>query len=163
MNVRPARRADAELVAELLDEATRWVGERGFEQWPLPFPRDQLVASIDRGEVHVVEEDCEPVATVTLYFDDARYWGDRPPDAVYVHKLAVRRDRAGLGLGAAIINWAAATALAAQRQFVRLDCLADNPGIRRYYEELGFDHRGDLELGGRNMSLYERRVHRHGN
>ncbi len=163
MNVRLARRADVAVVAELLDEATRWVGERGFEQWPLPFPRDQLVASIDRGEVHVVEEDGEPVATVTLYYEDPRYWGDRPPDAVYVHKLAVRRDRAGLGLGAAIIDWAAATARAAERQFVRLDCLADNPGIRGYYEQLGFEHCGELVLGGRNMSLYERRVHRHGN
>ena len=38
------------------------------------------------------------------------YWGDRPPDALYVHKLAVRRDRAGRGIGAAIVEWANAEA-----------------------------------------------------
>ncbi|HEY3017365.1 MAG TPA: hypothetical protein VGJ23_00895 [Gaiellaceae bacterium] len=27
------------------------------------------------------------MATVTLYYDDARYWGDRPPDAVYYEEL----------------------------------------------------------------------------
>jgi hypothetical protein len=65
-------------VAGLLDEATRWVRELGFEQWPLPFPRRELGHAIDRGEVYVVEADGgEPVATVTLLWGDPMYWGDR--------------------------------------------------------------------------------------
>ena len=159
MNVRKARQDDAGTVAELLDEATRWVGELGFEQWALPFPRHELAAAIDREEVYVVEDDDgEPVATVTLLWDDPMYWGGRPPDAAYVHKLAVRRDRAGRGIGAAVMAWANAEAAEAGREFLRLDCLGDNPEIRDYYERLGFEHRGDLRLNGRNMSLYERAV-----
>ena len=158
MNVRPAHREDENTVAELLDEATRWVGELGYEQWPLPFPRDELAAAIARAEVYVVEDEGEAVATVTLLWDDPLYWGERPSDAAYVHKLAVRRDRSGRGIGAAIVAWANAEALEAGREFLRLDCLRDNPGIRDYYEQLGFEHRGDLTLGGRPMSLYERRV-----
>ena len=158
MNVRPAHREDENTVAELLDEATRWVGELGYEQWPLPFPRDELAAAIARAEVYVVEDKGDAVATVTLLRDDPLYWGERPPDAVYVHKLAVRRDRSGRGIGAAIVAWANAEAVEAGRDFLRLDCLRDNPGIRDYYEQLGFEHRGDLILGGRHMSLYERAV-----
>jgi predicted N-acetyltransferase YhbS len=158
VNVRPAGHEDAEMVAQLLDEATRWVGELGYEQWPLPFPRDQLAAAIDRGEVYVVEDEGDAVATVTLLWDDPMYWGEQPSDAVYVHKLAVRRDRAGRGIGSAIVAWANAEAVEAGRDFLRLDCLGDNPGIRDYYEQLGFEHRGDLILGGRQMSLYERPV-----
>ena len=158
MNVRPAHREDENTVAELLDEATHWVGELGYEQWPLPFPRDELAAAIARAEVYVVEDEGEAVATVTLLWDDPLYWGERPSDAAYVHKLAVRRDRSGRGIGAAIVAWANAEALEAGREFLRLDCLRDNPGIRDYYEQLGFEHRGDLTLGGRPMSLYERRV-----
>ena len=146
-------------VAGLLDEATVWVNDLGFSQWPLPFPRDQLAAAIGRGEVYVVEsEDGEGVATVSMLPDDPEYWGDQPPDAFYVHKLAVRRDQAGRGIGAAIVEWANAEAAEAGREFLRLDCLADNPGIRDYYEDLGFEHRGDLVLDGRKMSLYERPV-----
>jgi GNAT superfamily N-acetyltransferase len=89
------------------------------------------------------------------------YWGERPPDAAYVHKLAVRRACAGQGIGRAIVEWADRTAAKAGRQFLRLDCLGDNPGIRRYYEGLGFEHRGDLVLNGRTMSTYERDVHSH--
>jgi GNAT superfamily N-acetyltransferase len=159
VNVRRAQQEDAATVAGLLDEATVWVNDLGFSQWPLPFPGDQLAAAIDRGEVYLVEgEDGEAVATVTILRDDPMYWGDRPQDAFYVHKLAVRRDRAGRGIGAAIVEWANAEAAEAGREFLRLDCLGDNPGIRDYYEDLGFQHRGDLVLDGLNMSLYERTV-----
>jgi len=159
VNVKRARHEDADTVAELLDEATVWVGELGFEQWPLPFPRDELAEAIDRGEVYVVEgEDDEPVATLVLLQEDPQYWGDRPQDAFYLHKFAVRRDRAGRGIGAAVVEWANAEAAEAGREFLRLDCLCDNPRIRDYYEDLGFEHRGDLVLNGRNMSLYERPV-----
>ena len=158
MKVRPARAEDVACVGELLDEATRWVGERGFEQWPLPFPRDELAAAIERGEVYLAQVDGRAAATVTLLLDDPMYWGERPPDAVYVHKLAVRRELAGRGIGAALVEWANAEAVAAGRLFLRLDCLRDNPVIRKYYESLGFEHRADLERGGRRMSLYERSV-----
>ena len=162
MNIRRCQATDVAVVGALLDEATVWVGQRGYEQWPLPFPRDEIAAAIHRGEVYVAEVDREVVATVTLLWDDPMYWGKRPPDAVYVHKLAVRRACAGQRIGTAIVDWAEATAAAHGRRFVRLDCLGDNPGIRAYYEALGFEHRGDLVRNGRNMSIYERRVHRHG-
>jgi ribosomal protein S18 acetylase RimI-like enzyme len=86
------------------------------------------------------------------------YWGERPADAAYVHKLAVRRACAGRRIGSAIVEWADRTAAAARREFLRLDCLGDNAGIRGYYEQLGFEHRGDLVVNNRNMSIYERPV-----
>jgi GNAT superfamily N-acetyltransferase len=158
VNVREARPADVEVVAGLLDEATRWVGERGFEQWPLPFPRRQIAEAIARGEVFVGEADGEPVATVTILTEDPQYWGVRPPDALYVHKLAVARAHAGRGFGTEVIRWADCRAASFGRRFLRLDCLGDSAGIRRYYERLGFQHRGDLVRGNRNMCIYERRV-----
>jgi GNAT superfamily N-acetyltransferase len=161
VRVRRARPEDVAVVAALLDEATVWVGARGHEQWPLPFPLDELATAIGRGEVYVAEGAGETVATVTLLWEDQMYWGERPPDAAYVHKLAVRRACSGQGIGRAIVDWADKTAAKAGRQFLRLDCLGDNPGIRRYYEELGFEHRGDLVVNGRNMSIYERHVHSH--
>jgi ribosomal protein S18 acetylase RimI-like enzyme len=146
-------------VAELLDEATVWVGERGYEQWPLPFPHGEIAAAIEREEVYLAEIEGDPVATVTLLWDDQQYWPAAEPDAAYVHKLAVRRAAAGRRIGQAIVEWADRTAAAAGRDFLRLDCLRDNPGIRAYYERLGFEHRGDLVVNGRDMSIYERRVH----
>jgi GNAT superfamily N-acetyltransferase len=160
VNVRLARPEDVETVAGLLDDATAWVAELGHEQWPLPYPREDMAAAIERGEVYLAEFDGEAVGTVTILVDDPAYWGERPPDAHYVHKLAVRRDRGGRGLGAALVGWADLRAAHAGRAFLRLDCLRDDPGIRSYYERLGFEHRGDLNDRARGLflSLYERPV-----
>jgi ribosomal protein S18 acetylase RimI-like enzyme len=159
VKVRTCQAGDVAVVAALLDEATVWVGERGYEQWPLPFPHDEISAAIERGEVYVAELDGDVAATVTLLWDDPLYWPDSPPDAAYVHKLAVSRACAGQRIGQAIVEWADRTAAHEGRDFLRLDCLRDNPGIRAYYERLGFEHRGDLVVNGRDMSIYERRVH----
>ncbi|HSC73921.1 MAG TPA: GNAT family N-acetyltransferase [Gaiellaceae bacterium] len=163
MNVRRCQTHDVPAVARLLDEATVWVGERGYEQWPLPYPWEEIAAAVERGEVYLAELGGDVVATVTLLWDDTPHWGERPPDAAYVHKLAVSRACAGRRIGHAIVEWADATAAANGRFFLRLDCLRTNPGIRKYYEELGFEHRGDEIVNGRDLSLYERTVHARGN
>jgi GNAT superfamily N-acetyltransferase len=160
VNVRIATVEDVETVGGLMDEATAWVNGLGHEQWPRPFPRDQLAAAVGRGEVFVAEEDGDPIATVTVLTADPVYWGERPPDALYIHKLVVRRDRAGRGLGADIVAWVDARAAESGRRFLRLDCLRDDPGIRAYYERLGFERQGDFDDGARGLqlSLYERQV-----
>src|SRR5262249_22188592 len=141
------------------DEATLWVEARGYEQWPLPFPREEIADAIERGEVYVAEVGGDVVATVTLLWDDELHWGERPPDAAYGHKLAVSRARAGQQIRRAIVEWADEPAAANGRSFLRLDCQRANPGIRNYYDELGFEHRADDVINGRDLSLYERPVH----
>ena len=96
MNIRRCQTTDVAVVGALLDEATVWVGERGYEQWPLPYPRDEIAAAIDRGEVYVAELDGDIVATVTLLWDDPTYWGKQPPDEVlgFEHRGdLIRNDR----------------------------------------------------------------------
>jgi GNAT superfamily N-acetyltransferase len=160
VNVRLAGVGDIETVGGLMDEASAWVNELGHAQWTRPFPRDALAAAVSRGEVYVAEVEGRAVATVTLLEADPVYWGERPPDALYVHKLVVRRDHAGRGLGAALVEWVDEQAAEAGRRFLRLDCLRDDPGIRTYYERLGFEHCGDFDDTGRGLqlSLYERSV-----
>jgi GNAT superfamily N-acetyltransferase len=160
VHVRIATVGDVDIVGALMDEATAWVNGLGHEQWPRPFPRDELAAAVERGEIFVAEEDGDPIATVTVLDADPVYWGERPPDALYVHKLVVRRDRAGRGLGADPVAWVDARAAECGRRFLRLDCLRDDPGIRAYYERLGFEHQRDFddEARGLQLSLYERPV-----
>ncbi len=158
MKVRLATVDDVPLVAEMLDEATAFVRTKGRDQWPVPYPQEKLRDSVADETLYVVELEGEPAATFTLLADDPKFWGDRPPDALYLHKLAVRRAFAGRGLGARIVEWIAGEARRRGRSFIRLDCQRDLPGIRRYYDELGFDLRGELERGPRAWALYERRV-----
>jgi GNAT superfamily N-acetyltransferase len=159
MMVRLATEADVPSVAAMLDEATLFVRSKGSDQWPVPFPQDELRRRVAGGELYVVEVGREPAATFTLLLEDPFFWGERPPDAVYLHKLAVRRDFAGRKLGARIVEWIVSDAAGRGREFVRLDCQRDLPGIRAYYERLGFELRGEKTKGpNRAWALYERNV-----
>ncbi len=158
MNVRLAALEDVPVVAEMLDEATAYVRTMGRDQWPVPFPQDELHGRVARGELYVVDVDGVPAATFTLLVDDPFFWGERPNDAVYLHKLAVRRAFAGRKLGERIVEWIVREASARGRDFVRLDCQRDLPGIRRYYERLGFELRGEKEGERFAWALYERAV-----
>ena len=151
MKIRAAGPEDVEVVAEMLDEA----GE-----WPRPFSRDELVQRIERAELFLVDLDGEPAATFTVLWDDVPFWGEQPPDAAYLHKLTVRPPFRGRGLGAQIVEWVEQRAVEAGRAHLRLDCRRDNPGIRGYYERLGFEHRGDVHHPRFAAALYERPISR---
>jgi ribosomal protein S18 acetylase RimI-like enzyme len=149
---------DVEEVCDLLAEAAAWMRGRGIEQWPRRFPRTQIAESVARGETYLARLGDATAGTLALEWEDPLFWGDRPRDAGYVHRVAVRRAFAGRGLGARLVDWAAERVVARGRRYLRLDCMAQNARLRRYYEELGFEHRGDVERGKWRASIYERPV-----
>lgn len=132
-------------VLAVLDEAAAWLGERGVRQWPPRFQREWIELAVLAGDTWLAVDGRHVLATVTLGWADG-LWADRPAPAAYVHRLAVRRTAAGLG--ARILDWAAATAAAEGRHFLRLDCVASNRRLRDYYEAAGFRHRGDAPVSG---------------
>jgi GNAT superfamily N-acetyltransferase len=132
-------------VLDLLGEAAAWTAAIGFANWPARFPRAVVTRGIAAGELYVGHDDGAIVATVALAWSDVMIWGEREPDAGYVHRLAVRRDRAGAGLGAVIVDWAAERVRSQGRAWLRLDVTADNLPLCSYYERLGFVYQGDAE------------------
>ena len=157
LDVRRAGPEDVDELVAILSECARWLLERGIEQWPDPFPRERVAALTARGEFHLARLGCEPVATVALLWSDPTFWGERPPDAGYVHALAVRRAHADRGLGARLLDWAEREVAAAEREFLRLDCRTENAALRRYYESVGFERRGEAAVDDFVSTLYERR------
>ncbi len=155
-----AHEEDLDTVLDILYEAAEWLAERGIHsQWrPGTLSRTTFLEQIRRREVYLARLGEEVVGTVTLQWEDQPFWGNTPPDAGYIHKLAIKRAFAGRGLGLEILEWAEAQARRAGKRFLRLDCIADNPRIREYYERVGFIHRGDLDHSGWKASLYEKKL-----
>ena len=143
--IRPAVPSDVSSVLDLLTEAAERMVRLGFPNWPERFPDAVVTRGIAKGELFVAEEHVALVATVTLQWSDLMIWGRMEPTAGYVHRLAVRSDRAGAGLGAALLEWASEQVAAAGRSCLRVDCSADNLPLCAYYERLGFEYRGDRE------------------
>ena len=156
--VRPAQADDAGLVEEILTEAARWTAERGVPApWPVPYPRANFLPRLLRGEVYLAQAaDGPSVATVTLQWDDVPFWGEQPPIAGYVHRLAVRPAHRGQGWGRWLLEWAALRCRAAGRGLLRLDCVQANRALCAYYERLGFVFERSVEAGGFRCALFER-------
>jgi GNAT superfamily N-acetyltransferase len=132
-------------VLAVFDEVAAWLGERGVQQWPPRFEREWIEPALLAGDTWLAVDDGQVLATVTLDRADG-LWVGLPAPAAYVHRLAVRRVAAGLGTR--ILDWAAATAAAEGRHYLRLDCVATNRRLRDYYAAAGFQHRGDVPVSG---------------
>jgi GNAT superfamily N-acetyltransferase len=134
-----------DIVLSVLDEAAAWLRSREIVQWPSRFEPSWVQGAIRRGEVWVVRVGETISATVTLDLADPA-WDAVPGCALYVHRMAVRRQAAGLG--AVILAWAAAVARERDLEALRLDCVASNGRLRAYYQAAGFTHRGDATAAG---------------
>lgn len=160
IDVRQADRGDLPTVTGLLDEASAWLTARGQVGWPRPFPLPTLEATLTLGPTYLAWDGPTQAGTFALHHTDVRFWGDRPGEppgySCYLHKLAVRRGYAGLGRE--LVTLAELLAREGGAARLRLDCRADSPGIRSYYEAAGFSHRGEISGPGFDTvyALYEK-------
>jgi ribosomal protein S18 acetylase RimI-like enzyme len=161
--IRRADPSDFEAARDVLSSAAAWARDRGIERWwPVPFPAERLRPALDQGHLYVAIAEGQIVGTIVFKWEDAKVWGDEPPVAGYVHMLAVRKDRPLSGVGELLLSWAAERTRENRRSLLRLDCLATNDGLVRYYEGLGFrrvrqvprPYPGD----DRNVQLFEKEV-----
>jgi ribosomal protein S18 acetylase RimI-like enzyme len=139
LRIRRAEPADFEAARAVLTSAAAWARDRGVERWwPVPFPAERLRPALENGHLYVAESGREVVGTMVFKWEDPRVWGAEPPVAGYIHMLAVRKDRPLRGLGQVLLAWAADRIRENGRPLIRLDCLATNTPLVRYYEGLGF-------------------------
>lgn len=160
-----ATAGDARTIRALQDEAREWLQSRGLDQWSTvrhadPASPRSLESAIARGEVWVWRNHTGTVATATLDdFADPEFWteADEPDDALYLHRMIVRRSSSGSGLGATILNWASSYTAGTGRAWLRLDAWRSNTALQDYYRSQGFTHVRTVELPHRGSgALFQR-------
>lgn len=158
LTVTQAQPDDLAAALAIDESAYNWRASIGFPGGVAPRPlRDLFAQSIARHEMYLARRDGVPAGKLSLQWED-QLWLDVPGTAGYVHGLAAHRDFAGQAVGLALLGWAERHVATAGREYLRLDCDAQNPKLRAYYERAGFAHRGDVVLPHRVASRYERRI-----
>jgi GNAT superfamily N-acetyltransferase len=151
--IEPGRDRDLPAVLAMREEASRWLAERGVDQWREPWPSQEaqearILASLRARETWMVRDtDGATAATVALdEHADPRLWDpdDRQQPALYLHRLIVRRPWAGLG--PRVLDWAARRAARLNKAWVRIDVWTHNYALHRYYLDHGFNHVRTLNL-----------------
>ncbi|MGW1893208.1 tyrosine-protein phosphatase [Streptomyces sp. NPDC002004] len=138
------RRAGERDLAELVrlrDDAARWQLAHGIDQWkPGQLGERHFRERLADGEVWIATlgPDGPTAGAWELWWDDPAAWGPRPPTAGYVHRLMTDRRTAPPGTGLRMLAEAERRIAAAGRDLCRLDCLANNPRLRAYYEQAGY-------------------------
>jgi ribosomal protein S18 acetylase RimI-like enzyme len=162
LEIRRAGSGDLAEAAAILEDAIEWADRRGFRSWehgtfsdPEGWGRERLEEALRSDGLFLVTLAGTPVATFSLLPEDRLFWPDAADDALYLHRFAVPREHSGRGVGAEALVFMRGEVRRAGRRYLRLDCLADNPGIRAYYERAGFEHRGDTVVHDIRFSLYE--------
>jgi GNAT superfamily N-acetyltransferase len=144
--LRRATVSDMEVVIRLIDDAAEWLQGIGTDQWATPWPnrvgRDsRIMSSISQGKTWIGWDNDIAAATITADPDYNPYWPDdlRRDPAVYVHRLVVGRPYKGVGLGAALLNWAGKTARRDHgARWIRVNAWTTNLGLHAYYLRQGF-------------------------
>jgi ribosomal protein S18 acetylase RimI-like enzyme len=146
--------------AEILEAAAQWGALSGRPSWrPGSFAGlestgiSRLRDDLERNSLFLVRLGNDAVATFSLLESDATFWPSAGDEALYLHRFAVRRSAAGCGGHA--IAWSAEEAQRRRRDYIRLDCLAENQRIRRYYEGHGFAAVDERLIDEVRFSLYE--------
>jgi GNAT superfamily N-acetyltransferase len=157
-------RVGPELACEalgILREAAAWALGRGVNVWADAELREQdLLAAAELGQLLMGFSGDRFAATMLLQSSDPIYWPDAAPHtALYLHKIAVRREFAGLGWLSRLIEFAVNDARDRGVPWLRLDTLCRSP-LEGLYARHGFAALNEppIVIGGRLMIRMERRL-----
>lgn len=160
MAVEKAVAGDEAAVLNIMRDAAAWLKDRGINQWSgmLTSKGPELIDHrVKEGVAYLASLNGERIGTVAFYWEDPGIWGDMGKDGLagYIHGLAVLRKYAGKNIGRALLNWAMEE-IKSRKPLVRLDCMAANPRLCRYYEDVGFSCCGQKTFpNGWKSNLYE--------
>lgn len=127
VTVRQATSSDVDTVSAILVEAADWLTSRDIPMWKAgELSPERIASDVAAGLFFLAEQHGEPVGTVKFELSDQRFWPDMPDgDSAFVHRLAVRRSAAGIGVSTTLLAWSLARAIALERA-----CTSDSTARR---------------------------------
>jgi len=168
--ISPVTREDLKDIIELRDEATEWLHGLGTDQWQQAWPdaqgeNERLESSIDKGNTWIVRDGPVAVATFVIdTFSDPQLWteDEQAEPALYIHRFIVRRDRAGIELGATLMDlievWAKPHEDYEGYDWLRVDVWTTNEDLHKYYRRIGFDYLRTVPGDYPSSALFQREV-----
>ena len=116
----------------------------------------RIAPDVAAGLFFLAECDGEIAGTIKFQLEDPVIWPEVSPEqSAFIHRVAVRRRFAGVGVSSALLQWSVSRARSLGRRYLRLDCDAARPRLRAVYERFGFAHHSDRQVGPYLVARYE--------
>ena len=139
IKLRPATKADIPVIRDILTDGTHTKQAYDDDAWGTDdWTNDEVVERMAVKTFYLICQSDDIIGTFSLQWEDEGNWGPMPPDAGYLHSLAIKDDFHGQNIGVKAIDLAAQEVAKKGRKFLRLDCPAANKSLCAYYENQGF-------------------------
>jgi GNAT superfamily N-acetyltransferase len=160
ISIHQATLNDLSTVSGILSEAALWLEQQNMALWQKNEVSPEGVRQdIESGLFYVAFYESCSAGVVKFQTEDPIFWSDIPhEDSAFIHRLAVRRSFSGGSVSTALMQWAVEQSRGLGKKFLRLDCAADRSRLRAVYENFGFQHHSDRQVGAYFVSRYEYRV-----
>jgi GNAT superfamily N-acetyltransferase len=175
--LRLATSADLDEVRGLVREAAKWLRtSKDTDQWANPWPdqagqKERILSDLLKRKTWLVWDGAIAAATITIDTDEPVDLDERPvwpahkrrEPALYIRRVVVSRRYAGLGLGSALLDWAADVARRDyEATLIRIDVWTTNLNLHAYYEGQRFTRRQGRDprelTNYPSQALFEREV-----
>lgn len=155
-DIKTAKAEDAPRVIDILHGAAHWLNSTGKPMWQLDeLDPIQIEKDVVAGQFYLAYFDGEPVGTFKLIWQDLEYWPEYDDSSAgYVHRLAIKRELAGLGLSQCMLHFAANECSNNNKNYLRLDCAKLIKKLQRFYESTGFQFHSYFDHGDYEVARY---------
>lgn len=141
--MRKVSEADLSQITTLYGEALTHAKNVGHIDWPDPFTLADVAQIYATNELYCFgSQTIDGVARISDQ-PDVRIWGERNERAIYLAKVATSNAVRGTRYFETVMLPDIRGTFGAQL-LLRLDCLADNPGLKDLYSAIGFSELGNV-------------------
>ena len=160
---RKATNRDVETVFSLVKKRILWMDQNGIKQWNVTgyleaYPIEYYKMQEQQGHLYVLHDQAETVVGAVVLLEEDDRWTDRmDSSAFYIHNLVT--DSEVHGAGSFLIEETEKMAIQSGKEFIRLDCAADNSFLNQYYEDHGYLLAGTCKDGPYIGNRREKKLH----
>ncbi|WP_336771943.1 GNAT family N-acetyltransferase [Paenibacillus sp. MMO-58] len=145
MEIRSIQESEIDLFIEVLLEGAQWIAANKNRMWDeSDLHAHSLMDGLTINNFFAAFIEGEIAGVMILQDEDSFFWPEDPEgEALYLHKLCIRRKYAKTGLSDSMIGYAKKLAEVSRKRFLKLDCAADRAALRQFYEQHGFELVGE--------------------
>ncbi|MCL2060297.1 MAG: GNAT family N-acetyltransferase [Oscillospiraceae bacterium] len=138
--IKQAQENDIPVIENIMFDVVDFLDSIGQSLWQREWVTWQgLSKNFQINDFYIAYIDNNPVGCMALIDNDPAFWADiEKGKSLFIHKLAVKRCGAKMGVSEALINFAKTQAIRLNINEVRLDTHQFREKVRAIYDRLGF-------------------------
>ena len=159
MKIRKANIKDLDNIMLMYQSCINGMIKNGIDQWDSSYPNVQVILNDIKDETYYIIEKENIIGGVTIDRNqDPTYlaikWKDQENKFLSVHRLAVKENYWGQGIGKKLMLFAEKLVVINKLRSIRLDTYSGNPYAILFYKKLGYKELGSINLKPNKNEYY---------